>query len=315
MSYESYACASAECNVGHTGSPVTRCADAESIISQLDADKKATTAARTKAYAGLDCVPPPPPDPVVYLSAGPLNGNLVCPSCAGNISTPVTVPAGAFFSYVSQSVADAAAAAELARRTNPARCTGVLYYNTEQSYLAFCPAGSSGSPAGVTVPAGEYCSQVSQADADAQALAAATSEAISDLNCTYVNTQQTATVTCAQHPQSGKTKGPPSSATVEAGAYSASSVAAANVLALAAATAAAIAARNCFSYGNAQQGSGTPDCAAAKGPGWSGPAGDEVFTPADTYFSDTSQAEANTAAQSAALAEYILRLSCTHSTP
>lgn len=435
MSYQSYACASVECAGSTEGTPVTRCADSESVISQLDADKKAAAAARTTAYGALDCAPVSPPGPTVYLSAGPLNGNLVCPTCAGNVSTPVTVPAGAFFSYVSQAVADAAAAAELARRTNASLCPP-LYYNTEQSGIAYCPAGSEGAPAGVTVPAGQYCSQASQADANAQAKAAAIAEAISDLSCTYYNTQQTATVTCAEYPQpgggpdptpvatgsgsrsngngtwtgsitltpvattpttveyavtgsgtwnggnvpvgawitgpsaydsktnanqnvvltrgvqytlrpfwreggtfinmyindwtgasltvvftppvqgNGKAKGPSSSATIEAATYSSPvSVAAANALALAAATAAAIAGLTCYVYGNTQQGSGTPDCETARGPGWSGPPGDEVFTPADTYFSDASQAAANSAAQAAALALYASRLTCEFSTP
>lgn len=315
MSYDAYACASVGCAGDTSGTPVTRCADSESVISQLDADKKATVAARTIAYAALDCEPAPPPAPTVYLSAGPLNGNRVCATCSGNVSIPVSVPAGAFFSYVSQAVADAAAVARLAELVDPAGCTSLPFYNTEQSAIARCPVGSEGAPAGVTVPAGEFCSMVSQEAADAAALAFALSEATSDLSCTYYNTQQTATVTCAQYPQSGKTKGAPATATIEAGLYTSNSQAGANALALAAATAAAIADLTCFMYGNTQQGSGTPDCEDARGPGWSGPAGEEVFTPADTYFSNASQAAANSAAQAAALALYTSRLNCEHSTP
>lgn len=316
MSYDSYACASVECAGDTSGTPVTRCADSESIISQLDADKKATVAARTIAYAALDCAPTPPPAPTVYLSAGPLNGNRICATCGGNVSTPVSVPAGAFFSYVSQAVADAAAAARLAELVDPAGCTSLPFYNTEQTGIARCPAGSYGAPAGVTVPAGEFCSMVSQEAADAAALAFALSEATGDLSCTYYNTQQTATITCAEHPVSGKEKGPPYSATVEAGAYSSPvSVAAANALALAAATAAAIASRTCYLYANTEQSSGTPDCETARGPGWTGPSGTAVVVPANTFFSDVSQAAADSAALAAALAQYADQLTCEFSTP
>lgn len=316
MSYQSYACASVECAGDTSGAPVTRCADSESVISQLDADKKAAVAARTTAYGALQCPPNPPPVPTVYLSAGPLNGNRVCPTCSGTASTPVSVPAGAFFSYVSQAVADAAAAARLAELTDPAGCTSLPFYNTEQTAIARCPAGAEGAPAGVTVPALQFCSMVSQEAADAAAYAFAMSEALADLSCTYYNTQQTATITCASYPVSGKDKGPPYSATIEAGTYSSPvSVAAANALALAAATAAAIASRTCYLYANTQQGSGTPDCATARGPGWTGPSGPEVFTPANTYFSDVSQAAANSAAQAAALAQYASQLTCEFSTP
>lgn len=312
MSYQSYSCAAVECAGSTEGTPVVRCAESDSIISQADADKKAQIAAQTTAYGALDCGLPVPPQPTVYLSAGPLTGNLVCPTCAGSSSTAVTVPAGAFYSMISQAAADSAAAAELARLTNSSRCTGTLFYNDPQVASASCPMGAEGPAASFTVGAGAYCSDVSKVNANALAAAAAQAGALAALSCLYYNAEQTATATCAvSSPDPTKLKGPVSTATVAAAAYtSVVSFAAANATALAAAQAAAIAGLTCYTYGNAQQTSDTPDCESAFGPSYSGPAAAAVVQPADTYFSDVSQANANTLAKSAADAEYLTHLLC-----
>lgn len=59
-----------------------------------------------------------------------------------------------------------------------------VYRNTEQCYTATCPSGQVGEPSRVCVPEGSYTSTISQAAADALALAAATSAANEALVCT-----------------------------------------------------------------------------------------------------------------------------------
>lgn len=65
-------------------------------------------------------------------------------------------------------------------------CAGaepVIFESTEQSFTAECEEGMIGEPVTVTKVAGAYTSEVSQEDADGQALAAATTEAQSALVC------------------------------------------------------------------------------------------------------------------------------------
>lgn len=303
--YTSTACFTTSCADGLDGTPVTECASAESIISQLDADKKADIAARTKAYAALSCAQPGEPEPVVYLSL-PLAGNRNCTNCAGPYVVPITVPAGAFYSLVSQQAADDAAAAFLAEQTDPSACGNTLYYNDEQTATVFCPVTGVGTPSSSTVPAGTYCSDVSKQLANEDALAAAIAAADAALVCLFGNTQQTATVTCAAPPY-----GPPSVAVIEANTYTSNiSVVDADVTAAAAALAAATAGLVCYTYQNAEQTSATPDCEAAFGPQYSGPAIDPVVVPAGQYFSNVSQLDADTQAAAAADAEYLTRLLC-----
>lgn len=61
--------------------------------------------------------------------------------------------------------------------------TATRYENTEQSYTATCPEGTTGTPVEVVIPAGEFVSYQSQAIADAQALAQATEQAEAALVC------------------------------------------------------------------------------------------------------------------------------------
>ncbi len=67
--------------------------------------------------------------------------------------------------------------------TSTTTTTSTIYQNTEQSYTASCGQGTTGDSVTVTVPAGSYGSAVSQNDANAQALAAATAEAVAQLRC------------------------------------------------------------------------------------------------------------------------------------
>src|SRR5688572_27427553 len=57
------------------------------------------------------------------------------------------------------------------------------FCNTEQTYTAHCTEGLCGSPVTITVPPNSFCSTVSQADANSQALAAAQAQAESEIQC------------------------------------------------------------------------------------------------------------------------------------
>ena len=59
--------------------------------------------------------------------------------------------------------------------------------NTQQCFTANCPAGTTGDSKTACIDAGTYTSNISQADADAQALAAATTQANSELACCAPN--------------------------------------------------------------------------------------------------------------------------------
>lgn len=61
------------------------------------------------------------------------------------------------------------------------------WQNTQQCFTANCPSGTTGDPQTACIDAGTYTSNVSQADADAQALAAATTQANSQLICCAPN--------------------------------------------------------------------------------------------------------------------------------
>lgn len=122
-----------------------------------------------------------------------------CP--AGQTGTPVTVtiPAGTVVSLIS--VADANSQAQslaLQQAGGQLQCTTPppTFTNTQQTYTANCSTGT-GAPVTVTVNAGTVTSIISQADANAQALLQATQQATAQLSCTYVNTAQTYTGTCA----------------------------------------------------------------------------------------------------------------------
>jgi hypothetical protein len=64
----------------------------------------------------------------------------------------------------------------------------MIFLSTEQTYTASCPEGTTGDDVTVVKAAGLYYSVTSQADADANALAAATSEATAALVCVSAGT-------------------------------------------------------------------------------------------------------------------------------
>jgi len=67
-------------------------------------------------------------------------------------------------------------------RVAPA-CFVPTFSNAEQTFTASCPGVTMGDDVTVTIPAGQFTSIVSQEDADAQALAEATSQAEAALSC------------------------------------------------------------------------------------------------------------------------------------
>lgn len=155
-----------------------------------------------------------------------------CPAGQTGAAVTVIVPAGNVISLIS--VADANAKAQslaLQQAGGQLQCTTPVptFTNAQQTYTANCSTGT-GSPVTVTIDAGTVTSTVSQADANAQALLLATNQATAQLSCTYVNTAQTFTGTCANGSNS-------TSRTVAAGQFTSMlSQADANSKALASAT-------------------------------------------------------------------------------
>ena len=99
-----------------------------------------------------------------------------------------------------------------------------IYYNTAQAYTATCPSGQAGSPVKITIPAGQYSSSLSVADANAAALAAAQYQAQAALSCSsasvFYNVEKQSTASCAA--ASGDTpaaSGNPVSVTIPAQTY------------------------------------------------------------------------------------------------
>lgn len=310
--YTSNACFTMSCADGLDGVQVTECATSTSIISQADADKKAATAARLRAYAALQCSLPPGPTPTIYYNL-PLSGDRHCTRCSGPYTVHVEIAAAAFYSLVSQAAVDAAAAAALARETDAGQCPDSQFYNVETSATAYCPITADGDPFTATVAAGAYCSDVSQEVADEMAQAAAQAAAASGVVCTFYNSRQTATASCPAAGEPSKPYGPVFEAIVDAKTYSSNvSFADANAIALAAAQAAALAGLTCYEFQNVEVTSLDPDCEAAFGPQYSGPAVAPVVIAAGNYFSNTSQGHADDQAQAAADAEYLTHLLCVY---
>lgn len=174
-----------------------------------------------------------------------------------------------------------------------------IFYNAEQAYTAVCPSGQTGNPATATVPAGQYSSKLSQADADAQALASATTKAQAMLQCVpgglFLNVSQSYTASCPA--ASGTTpaaQGNSVTITIAAGEYqSAVSQQLADAAALNAATVTAKSQLACTFY-NAPQ-TATVNCVDGSTK--------SATTAAGQYTSTTSQAEADSKALAAAQAQ------------
>lgn len=189
------ATATASCPSGQTGTAVNVTIPIGTVSSSLsvaDANQQAQTQAQSQAQAQLSCQ-----------AALPIFSNVALSetaTCGTGTGTPVTVniPAGTYTSSISQDDADtqASAAAESAAQTQLI-CT---WWNEEQTYVANCPTGQSGTPVSITIPAGQYSSTYSQDDANTQALNAATLQANNQIICsggsgTFQSTQQQAVCT------------------------------------------------------------------------------------------------------------------------
>lgn len=165
--------ASAEYTCPVNASVISEVGTSTSVISQVDADRKAFYTAYNNARQWCEeCVFPAWRNTRQRFTA-------FCLTVEG--SNTVVVPAGTYRSYVSQ--ADANLQAYNAARTQAENELVCTYWNTEQEYTATCPPGFAGEPVTATVPAGTYSSTVSQAAADEIALDAAREQAEAALVC------------------------------------------------------------------------------------------------------------------------------------
>jgi len=92
------------------------------------------------------------------------------------------------------------------------------FTNTQQTYTAACPDGFAGDPVTVVIPQGVFTSEVSAADANAQAFAVAKEQAESGLVCEqslFFNTEQSYTAVCTEETFLGEF-----TATIPAGTFS-----------------------------------------------------------------------------------------------
>jgi hypothetical protein len=320
LTYHAYSIFTATCASGQ-GAQVTADASAESIISQRDADRKAEDFARTLAVSRLNCLFPPAPGEIRYYSepvvvtdvCGAGSADPIGPFDPNKIFT-VSLPAGSVYSTVS--VEDATAAAQVRAQFE----LGVLllqkceayYANTEQSATAVCVAPLAGPNYTATVPADTVTSFVSQQVVDELAQASAVAQAQAGLSCVQgiPNTAQSYTATCAEY-DDGNYVGPDVTVTVPTGVFFDLTEEAANITALAFATAQALAAlpTNCVaSYANVQK-TATITCQELYEDPTFGNGGQAVVE-ANQYFSDVSQDEANDAACAAAWAQALASMDC-----
>lgn len=314
--YTAQASAIVHCMAG-TGDAVSASALAESIISQRDADRKALSLAQARAQEALNCTPIPTPVAEVFYNDEQSVSD-TCSTGKADFRPPfdpsrvftAVVAAGAVYSTVSKDEANAAALLR-AQYTLLEELLGycqVFYKNTEQSATYTCPMPQEGSNS-ATVPADTYVDFVSQASVDATALAAAQAAAFAGVTCVqrYYNTRQQANVACE-----APLIGPGGVGVVEAGVYldytQEDADASAYADALAAAT--ADAAEKCIvQYANTEQTFSTT-CEEVYGAGWAGPPS-SATTPANTYFSTISQADADAKALAAAEIIATTNLTCT----
>lgn len=130
-----------------------------------------------------------------------------CPNGQTGDSVTVIKEAGTYHSALSVADANAQAISAAQQEANSRLAcedSSFAFYNTPQTYTANCPVATDGddtptadgNPVTVTIPAGAYASNVSQAAADDAALAAAQASAEAQLACTFWNASQTYTAEC-----------------------------------------------------------------------------------------------------------------------
>lgn len=198
--YNTKQSATVSCPTGTTGSSVTVTIDPGTVASNIsiaDANSKAVAQAQQQAQSQLVCQA----QLTTYLNT-PQTFTATCQSAGGiqpdGDPVTVTTPAGKYSSTISQADADSKAAAAAQDEANSQLVC--LFWNTEQSFTAKCPTGSSGADVTETVSAHTVSSSVSQDDANAIALNNAKTAAQSALSCSgsptvYRNTIQQASAT------------------------------------------------------------------------------------------------------------------------
>lgn len=227
-----------------------------------------------------------------------------CPGNQTGDNKTVTIPAGTVSSIISQSDANNKAQQEARTQAEAILvCTDIptTYYSTAQTFTAQCTQEEGapvpeGQPVTVTIPAGLHTSIVSQAAADALALAAATEQANEGLSCTFWNSEQSYPASCVA-PATGLDV----TRTIAAHTYSSTlSQDDADAKALAAAKVGAEEALTCSGgflyYNTVQVGSAQRWCTRSM---FGAPVGDpclvtvNVTVAADTFTSVASQVDAN----------------------
>lgn len=171
------------CPEGQTGDPVTVTIPSGAVgssVSKQDANQRALDQAQTQAEAMLNCTAQPQTWTNTQQQA-----TVSCfndPDAPTPSGEPVTkiVPAGTVTSAISQADADAQALA--LAQTQAAAELVCTYWNRAKTYTATCPNDPTITFT-ATIPASTISSQISQADADNQALLAATNQAETGLNC------------------------------------------------------------------------------------------------------------------------------------
>lgn len=186
------------CPEGQTGNPVTVTIPAGTVgsaLSKEDANQQAQTQAENQAQAMLSCSE----TPALFYNDQDVTYTLPCtqeadaPLVTGTPVT-VTVPRGTI-SGATQAAANQNALVQAQAQAAQQIIGHCTYWNREQSYTAIC-AGDESIRVTKTVTERTYSSTLSQADADAKALADATNQAnvALQLVCggtTYWNTVQT----------------------------------------------------------------------------------------------------------------------------
>lgn len=210
-----------------------------STTSQADADAAAALAAQLEAEHERDVG-----QKRIYYSVATTFTNS-CTAIMGPLFDPATITfgvnAGDFQSFTSQAHADYLAynycvSVVFSQAHNPATCTP-FWLSAAVSYTATCVGPLVGTAVKVTYPYGQIKSYISQADADALALAGATAAATALIVCIvgFYNTAQSYTAKCVDF-FGDNWIGTDVTVTVPAGAYVDTTLAAANATALAAAT-------------------------------------------------------------------------------
>jgi len=175
----------ASCPDGQTGSSVTVVKEAGTVGSALsvaDANARAIQMAQSEATTRLVCEDAA----VIYYNTEkqatascPGPGDDGTPAASGSSVTAI-IKAGTYQSEYSQKAADdAAQAAAQAKAEAQLACT---FHNKAQTYVATCADGG-GDDVEKTVGAGQFTSTISQADADAKALAEAQRLAEEEIDC------------------------------------------------------------------------------------------------------------------------------------